>query len=204
MLLANALLSAVLNVVIFAGIPFLIYGAYQRWRHRRGFKEIAQRAGLQLGQRRYLGYSLAFALVSITILVAWPLPMAPFLREGAPQRQFAGLGFGGPAIPMALLYGVVKTGFAEEFLFRGLIAGSLARRLPSAWANGLQALIFLLPHLLVITIMPEMWGLLPLIFASALFLGWVRIQSGSILGPWLIHAAANVAMCLIVAVRTRA
>ena len=47
---------------------------------------------------------------------------------------------------MALLYGVVKTGFAEELLFRGLIAGSLGRRLPLVWANLLQALIFLLPH----------------------------------------------------------
>jgi membrane protease YdiL (CAAX protease family) len=36
---------------------------------------------------------------------------------------------------MALLYGVVKTGFSEELLFRGLIAGSLSRRLPLLWAT---------------------------------------------------------------------
>jgi membrane protease YdiL (CAAX protease family) len=60
----------------------------------------------------------------------------------------------------------------------------------------------LVPHLLVIRVMPEMWGLLPVIFAASLFLGWVRIKSSSIAGPWLIHASANVAMCLSVAVRT--
>ena len=38
-----------------------------------------------------------------------------------------GLGLTGTSIAMALLYGVVKTGFAEELLFRGLIAGSLGR-----------------------------------------------------------------------------
>ena len=50
--------------------------------------------------------------------------------------------------------------------------------------------------------MPEMWGILPIIFAGALFCGWVRIKSGSILGPWLLHASGNVAVCLSVAIRT--
>jgi membrane protease YdiL (CAAX protease family) len=103
---------------------------------------------------------------------------------------------------MALLYGVLQTGFPEELLFRGLIAGSLARRLTGAWANLLQALIFLAPHLLVLRIMPEMWWILPIVFAGAVFVGWLRIRSGSIIGPWLIHASANVTMCLSVAART--
>ncbi len=105
---------------------------------------------------------------------------------------------------MALLYGVIKTGFPEELLFRGLIAGSLSRRFSLLWANLAQALIFFLPHLLVLRIMPEMWGILPVIFAGALFLGWVRIKSGSIIGAWLIHASGNVAICLSVAIRTAA
>jgi membrane protease YdiL (CAAX protease family) len=103
---------------------------------------------------------------------------------------------------MALLYGVVKTGFTEELLFRGLIAGSLSRRFSLLWANVVQALIFLMPHLLVLRIMPEVWGILPVVFVSALFVGWVRIKSGSIIGGWAIHASANIAICLSVAVRT--
>ncbi|MGA2475263.1 MAG: CPBP family intramembrane glutamic endopeptidase [Terriglobia bacterium] len=103
---------------------------------------------------------------------------------------------------MALVYGVVKTGFTEELLFRGLIAGSLSRRLPPLWANPLQALIFLIPHLLVLKVMPEMWSILPVIFVIALFVGWVRIKSGSIIGVWVIHASVNVAICLSVAIRT--
>jgi membrane protease YdiL (CAAX protease family) len=103
---------------------------------------------------------------------------------------------------MALLYGVVKTGFPEELLFRGLIAGSLARRLRSGWANLLQALVFLAPHLLVLRVMPEMWWIILFVFGGALIAGWLRIRSGSIIGPWLIHAFANVAICLSVAART--
>ena len=99
---------------------------------------------------------------------------------------------------------MIKTGFTEELLFRGLIAGSLSRRLSLVWADVFQALIFLLPHFLVLRIMPEMRAILPVIFASALFMGWVRIKSGSIIGSWLIHASANIAICLSVAIRSAA
>src|SRR5215831_5771258 len=80
-----------------------------RSRDTRGFRDIAQRAGLQLGDGRYLGYSLMAAVATVAILVVWPPPLEPFLREGSPQRAFVGLGLGGRAIAMALLYGVVQT-----------------------------------------------------------------------------------------------
>lgn len=201
-LLVNAAISALVNVALLAGLPFLFYFAYHKRRHKRGVAEIAKRAGLQLGEARYVGYCLAFALAAVAILVIWPPPLEPFVRQGSPQRAFQGLGLGGTSVAMALLYGVVKTGFSEEFLFRGLIAGSLSRRLPILWANLVQSLIFFAPHLLVLRIMPEMWGILPVVIASALITGWMRIKSGSIIGPWLIHASANVATCLSVAFRT--
>ena len=202
MLLANAALSALVNLLVFAGLPFFAYFVYQKWRHKRAFGEILRRAGLQLRAGRYLAYSAAFACAGVAILVLWPPPLDPLVRKGSPQRPFVGLGLGGPAVLMALLYGVVQTGFPEELLFRGLIAGGLSRRLPLLWANLGQALIFFIPHLLVLTVMPEMWGILPIIFAVALFCGWVRIKSGSIFGSWLLHASGNVAMCLSVAART--
>ena len=201
-MLANAIASAVLNVVLLAGIPFLVYFLWHRFRHGRGVGEVARRAGLQVGEPRYVAYSLAFAAISVAGLLLWSPSMESFTGEGSPQRDFVGLGLTGTSMAMALLYGVVKTGFAEELLFRGLIAGSLGRRLPLVWANLLQALIFLLPHLLILTTRPELWGLLPIVFVTALFLGWARIRSESIVGPWLVHAAANTATCLIVAART--
>ena len=202
MLLTSAALSALLNLLVLAGLPFFAYFIYQKWRHKRTLGEISCRAGLQLSAGRYVAYSAAFALAAVAALAIWPPTLDPFLREGSPQRPFVGLGLSGPAVLMALLYGVVQTGFPEELLFRGLIAGSLSRRLPMLWANLGQALLFFIPHLFVLRVMPEMWGILPVIFVGALFLGWVRIRSGSILGPWLVHAMVNVAMCLSVAIRT--
>ena len=204
MLLTNAALSALLNLLVFGVLPFLAYFAYQKWRQQRTFGEIARRAGLQLGPGRYVAYGVAFGLAAVAILALWPPPLAPFLRDGSPQQPFVGLGLGGPAVAMALLYGVVQTGFPEELLFRGLVAGSLSRRLPLLWANLGQAVVFLVPHLFVLTVMPELWGILPVIFAGSLLWGWVRIKSGSIIGSWLMHASANVAMCLSVAIRTAA
>jgi membrane protease YdiL (CAAX protease family) len=201
-MLLNAALSAFINLLLLGGVPFLTYYLWHRLRHQRGLEETAARAGLQRSDARYLAYSAAFALATVAILVLWPPPLAPFTRAGSPQQSFVGLGLHWPAVPLALLYGGVKTGFPEELLFRGLIAGSLVRRLPLRWANLAQAVIFLLPHLLVLRVMPELSGILPVVFGAALVLGWVRIKSGSILGPWLIHAAANITICLSVAVRS--
>lgn len=201
-MLVNALLSALLNLLLFAGLPFLGYFLYHKWRNKRRFAEIVRGAGLQVGETRYLVLSALFAIACVAMLLAWNPPLASFTGEGSPQRAFVGLGLSGTAIAMALLYGVAKTGFAEELLFRGLIAGSLSRRMSLPWANFWQALICLLPHLLILKTRPELWGMLPVVFAGALFMGWVRIKSGSILGPWLIHAALNVATCLSVAART--
>lgn len=201
-MIANAVASAVANLVLLVFVPFLLYWIWHRGRAKRSVGEVAERAGLRLGETRYLVYAAAFAAVSVVVLLLWPPPLETSLAEGSSFRVFEGLGLGPTAVGLALLYGVVQTGFAEEFFFRGLIAGSLARRLPFPWANLLQALVFLAPHLLLLTVAPEAWGLLPLIFAAALVLGWLRIRSGSILGPWIVHAAGNVAMALSVAVRS--
>lgn len=202
MLLVNAAISAVVQLALLGGVPFLGYWFYQRRRHKRTFRETARRAGLQLGEPRYLVYSLAFALAGVVILVLWSPPLEPLMRQGSAQRQFVGLGLGVRAITLAFLNGVVQTALAEELLFRGLIAGSLLRRLPLAWANLVQALIFLVPHFAILLIAPEVWVILPVVFAGALVFGWIRIKSGSIIGPWLMHASGNVTMALMVAVRT--
>ena len=196
--IANALVA----VLLLAGLPFLGYVIWHKWRHKRAFAEIARRAGLQGSDTRHVLISMAVAAFVVCVLLLWQPPMAPFMGKASPQHAFVGLGWSVPAVVMALLYGAVQTGFVEELVFRGLIAGSLARRLPLAWANLLQALIFMLPHLLLLKTMPQMWMLLPLVFVLALVMGWIRVKSSSILGPWLVHATLNITMCLMVAVRT--
>jgi membrane protease YdiL (CAAX protease family) len=85
-----------------------------------------------------------------------------------------------------------------------LVLGRLPWRAASllAQANLVQALLFLIPHFAILLIAPEVWVLLPVVFAGALVFGWIRIKSGSIVGPWPMHASGNVTMALMVAVRT--
>ena len=195
-------ISAVLQAAALAGIPFLLYVGYHKLRYKRSLREVSARCGLRGTTPRYLLYTIGLALVAVGALLLWPPPLELFVRPGSPQRAFLGLGFGAASVAMAAVYGFVTTGFVEEFLFRGLVAGSLSRRLPLVWANLGQALIFLAPHLLVLKVRPELWMLLPVVFVSALVLGWLRIKSGSIVGPWLVHASANAATCLSIAVRS--
>ena len=201
-MLLTAAISAVFQVLVLTGVPFGVYILYHRWRYKRRLGEVAARAGLRFGEPRYLVYSLVLAIAVALVLIIWPPPIEPLTRPGSAQRQFVGLGLGADSIVLALLYGVVKTGFTEELLFRGLIAGSLSRRLSFVWANLFQALIFLLPHFAILFVAREVSGILPIVFVGALVFGWVRIRSGSILGSWLMHAAGNVTMALVVAART--
>lgn len=200
--MTDLVLSALVNVVVLAGVPFLGYFAYHRWRYGRGWTEILGRAGLSLGETRYIGYCALFAIVAAFGLLAWPPPLGALTVEGSAWRPFVGVGLGAEGIAMALVYGIVRTGFPEELLFRGLIAGSFSRRLSVAWANLCQALVFLLPHLLLLFVAPEVWPIVVAGFAGSLFVGWARIRSGSILGPWLAHASVNVVTGLSVLARS--
>jgi membrane protease YdiL (CAAX protease family) len=203
-MLSSTISNALANLTILVVIPLAVYFLFHKLRHKRGVGEVAKRAGLRIGEPRYIGYCTLLAAAMVAVILIWPPALDPMTREGSSWTNFVGLGFGGTSVIMALLYGVVQTGFAEEFFFRGLVAGSLSRRLPLLWANLAQALIFLAPHLLLLRFAPEMWPILVVIFAGSLFVGWARIKSDSILGPWLVHAALNVTMGLTVALRTAA
>ena len=198
-------MSALVQVFLLGAVPLFGYWTWHRRRYQRTFGDAARRAGLQLGRPRYLMYSLLLAAASAAALVMWPPPLEPLVRQGSAYRQFAGRGLGGEAVAMALLYGVVQTGFTEELLFRGLIAGSLARQFQPVWANLTQAFVFFLPHLGILFVAREtwVWMMLPLVYTVALVLGWLRNQSGSILGCWLVHASSNVTMALVVAARVQ-
>ena len=200
----DSLFSAILQLAVLGGVPFFIYAAWQRLFRKRTFKDAAARAGLRWCEWRYLAYSAAFAAAGVALVAIFMPSTEVFTRQGSAQRQFVGLGFSAVAIAKAFLYGAVQTGLTEELLFRGMIAGSLSRRLPFVWANIVQALIFFLPHLLILQFAPELWPVLPLVFVGALVFGWFRIKSGSILPSWIMHASGNVGIALIVAIRTAA
>ena len=200
--MTDHVLSVLVNLVLLAGLPLFVYYVVQKRRHGRSFAEVRQRTGLVMGRPVYIGYCALASVLVVAGVLLWPPSIESATAEGSAFGEFAGLGLSGTSIVLAFLYGVLKTGFAEEFLFRGLITGSLSRRMSVLWANVIQSVIFLAPHLFVLAIAPDMWPILPVVFLGSLFTGWVRIRSGSIVGPWMMHAAANVTMALSVAIRS--
>lgn len=200
--MTDQFLSVLVNLTVLVLLPMSTYYLVQRIRHGLTFSEVCRRTGLVVGDPRYIRYCAIAALAVVTGVLLFPPSIADSTAEGSAFAAFDGLGLTGRSILLAALYGIVKTGFAEEFLFRGMIAGSLARRMSSLTANIVQSMIFLAPHLLILVVAPKMWPVLIVVFAGAMFTGWIRIKSGSIIGPWLLHAAANVTMALSVAARS--
>lgn len=186
----------ILENMLIAGVPAAAYAAVVNRRHRFSVKEIAGRLGLALGEARWYLAALA-ASVPLAGLGALASAYTKGFK-GSMIAPYAGMAPSLPLLGAALSYAVLATALPEEFLFRGLIAGALFRRFSFWTANALQALIFLLPHLLILLVAPSLWFLMPGIAVLALTLGWLRQRSGSIGPGVLAHAASNLGGVLAV------
>jgi membrane protease YdiL (CAAX protease family) len=69
--------------------------------------------------------------------------------------------------------------------------GWLVQRFGFRADNLVQALVFLLPHLLLITISLNLWPVVAVQFVAGWLLGWLRFRSDSILPGWLAHSLIN-------------
>lgn len=92
---------------------------------------------------------------------------------------------------------VLARAVGEEILFRGLIGGVLFRRLGFMRGNLVQALVLLVPHLLLLLVDPATWPILPVQLLAGLLLGWLRHRSASVLPGAVTHAAANLGAGLL-------
>ncbi|MBI2773239.1 MAG: CPBP family intramembrane metalloprotease [Chloroflexi bacterium] len=101
-----------------------------------------------------------------------------------PQSLVVSLGaHSGPAaFAVDLVTSAAIAPFAEEILFRGLIFGGLAQRMPVALAAAISALLWALAHGV---------GVLLPIFVLGLGLAWVYWRTRSLWAAMLTHALVN-------------
>ena len=85
----------------------------------------------------------------------------------------------------------IYVALGEEIFFRGLLGGWLVQRFGFWIGNTVQALTFLLPHLLLLAVSFSFWPIILVQFMAGWLLGWLRIRSGSILPGWLAHSLSN-------------
>jgi membrane protease YdiL (CAAX protease family) len=95
--------------------------------------------------------------------------------------------------------GVLLRAVGEEVLFRGLLGGVFMRRLGFLWGNLLQSAVFIVPHLPLLLVDLRTWPIIPVQFAAAWLLGWLRHRSGSFVPGALVHTVSNVAAGLLAA-----
>lgn len=188
--------AAIQNAVIIT-LPVTIYALFVRWRTRLSLFEITSRLGLLPCNSR----PLLIAVVA-SVLAALLGVVAATWTKGFQGSMLAPLSDARPDLSVLVSivsYSLIATGFPEELLFRGLIAGALFRRFSFWKANAIQASIFLLPHLLILLVAPHLWALVVFVpLALGLLTGWLRHSSGSITPGVIVHAVSNAAGALSV------
>lgn len=206
MTVAAALVSALLQVLLFAAIPFVVYLATRR--RTAGFLEYV---GLSRPAPGALATALGVAAVT-TPLLLWVL-MRPELRvlltaPGTVSGRLRDGGPGGTTLALLLIYAWVQTALAEEILLRGFLAKRIIGRLGFGRGNAVQALLFGLMHLVLFGAV--LGSRLDPARAAALvlpttmigwLLGWLMVRrgNGSILPAWVAHGATNTIAFLAVA-----
>jgi membrane protease YdiL (CAAX protease family) len=190
-----------MSSLVVMSIPVAAYAIVVRFVGKAGGREIAKHLGLTLGERRYYWWALAFSVVGVfASILVWRLIPSELLDGGnLAQQRFVGRPLTVASVGSALVFGFLETGLGEELFFRGLIAGWLGRRMNLWSANAIQAVIFTLPHLLILTADLRLWPIAVFVpFVAGLAQGWLRLASGSTVPGWLTHGIGNIVSAIVV------
>lgn len=190
MSLITTVLVAVLQVLIFALVPFAWWlsaarpdGTLRRW---LGF-----RAGHDGSDPLVLGATIAAALGFF----------GGALLSGSGTTTAGGVSYFG--VLAVAVVAIVQTALSEELFFRGFLVRWLGERRPGPIvANLLQALACGLLRmagqwLFVDRALAPCLAAFALGVGPALMVGWVRQRTGSLWLPWLAHGSGNLVAGLI-------
>jgi len=171
-------------------IPCAIYALVRRLRGAT-WSQIASCLGLQKssGPVYYVWALVFFVVVGVLSVVTVYLFFPGYYdRPGGAASQYAGVKLGIFTLSYAFVREGIYVALGEELFFRGLVGGWLMRHLGFWAGNALQSLVFLAPHLLVLSFGLELWPLLLAPLVSGWLYGWLLYRSGSILPGWLGHS----------------
>jgi membrane protease YdiL (CAAX protease family) len=179
------------QLVVFS-IPVLIYARIGR-RRGRSWQQIREEIGWQGCSPQFLLQSLGIAIVVGVLgwLALHSIPSEVLRHGNINTSHYAGWPATFSTFVIILVREAIYTTLGEEIFFRGFIGGWLTRRLGFVVGNAMQTLVFLLPHLLLLTLSWKIWPLLLVQAIAGWAFGWLRVRSRSIFPGWLAHSAAN-------------
>ena len=196
-MILSELLSAILQILVFTIIPFLVFVI--RNRSTKGFFRYI---GLKPSKLKANAWATAASLIFVTGAVGLTFFNSDFREAmagpGSITGKFRSMGFSPAAVILILIMAILKTSLAEEILFRGFLAKRLISVLGYQWGNVLQAAIFGAVHLLLFISLGTGLPFLAFIFAFTALGAYVTVYlnekkaDGSIIPGWIAHGLANV------------
>lgn len=189
----SELLGAIMQLALFSLIPFIWWLIAAR-KKENFFKWLGLRKIRPEGK---LGVTL---LITVIAVVAYGLLTGLFMKSFSGEVTAAGSNFAGKgmaAIPAVLAYAFIRTGLAEEIVFRGFLGKRIANKFGFAVGNTVQALLFGalhgIPFGLVTGNMIVTVCLTLLPAAIGWFNGWLdeKRSGGSIVSSWVLHGLIN-------------
>jgi uncharacterized protein len=178
--------------LILLSIPSLIYIIVCRRRGRK-WEEIFGKIGWQTSRPIYFLWSLGAVIIigGLGWLASRAIPSEVLQSPGTNISAYAGWKLSVASFLLVWLREAIYVALGEEIFFRGFLGGWLVQRLGFAIGNTVQALIFLLPHLLLLKVSFSFWPILIVQLIAGWVLGWLRYRSNSILPGWLAHSLTN-------------
>ena len=192
----NETLSAILQILGFALIPFVVY--LLKAKSIKGF--LCYIGLIKANKKAYVLavlISLFFAAPVLMLTLTNPDFKEIMLDPNSITGKFRAMGFDIKSMYILIIVAVFKTSFAEEILFRGFIAKRLISLIGYLKGNLLQAAIFGVFHtILFASVTKDIVSLIVIFFIPsiaaylAVYLN-EKIANGSIIPGWISHALAN-------------
>lgn len=173
-------------------IPSFVYIAVLK---RRGemWSEIFRKIGWQGSRPVHFLWGLGVMIITggLGWLAFQAIPPAVLQDPNINISAYGGWTLSIASFLTILLREAIDVALGEEIFFRGFLGGWLARKFGFKIGNTIQALIFLLPHLLLLLVSLGLWPIVLIQAVTGWLLGWLRYRSDSILPGWLVHSLAN-------------
>lgn len=172
-------------------LPALAY-ALGQWRTAT-WGDIFTRLGWRGCAPLYVAWALAAAAVlgGLAVVATQSLPASAVHNPHVTASAYAGWTRSVASFGLAWGREALYAALGEEVFFRGLLGGWLVRRVGFQRGNAVQAVLFLLPHLLLLVVSLSFWPLVLVQGVAGWVLGWLRYRSDSILPGWLAHSLVN-------------
>lgn len=178
--------------LIVLSIPSLIYVAARKRRGEK-WRDVFGKIGWQVSRPIYFLWSLGVIILvgGLGWLALRAVPGDILQDPNINISDYTGWTFSVASFLLAWLREAFYVALGEEIFFRGFLGGWLVRRLGFAIGNTVQALVFILPHLLLLLVSQSLWPIIVVQLIAGWLLGWLRYRSNSILPGWLAHSLTN-------------